>query len=188
MAGRKAKLPEAPRPKARGADDLTLDLERYVPALLIFIANKFTHGASSLYRRNFGVGVIEWRCMALLAIEPWISPNRICQVIGLDKAAISRSIRALQKQKLVEVRANSQRSRFLEVALTRKGRELHGRLVRVALEREKRLLADIEPDELEILISALNRMHRRLPEVNAPVELPPPTATLQKTPRRRGGK
>jgi|APMI01.1.fsa_nt_gi DNA-binding MarR family transcriptional regulator len=158
------------RPKATDVG-VRLDLERYVPALLTFITNKLTHGASSLYRKHFGVGVIEWRCMALLAIEPWIAPGRICQVIGLDKAAVSRSVRSLQEAGLVEVRANSHRSRFLEVALTDKGRALHDRIIRVAFERERRLLADLAPEEREILIRALNKMHRRVPFVNAPFEI-----------------
>jgi len=155
------------RPKATDAG-ARLDLERYVPALLTFITNKLTHGASNLYRKHFGVGVIEWRCMALLAIEPWIAPGRICQVIGLDKAAVSRSVRALRQGGLVEVRANSQRSRFLEIALTDRGRALHDRILRVALERERRLLADLTDHERETLIVALNKMHGRIPQVNAP--------------------
>jgi len=31
--------------------------------------------------------------MALLATESWISAGRVCDVIGLDKAAVSRSVR-----------------------------------------------------------------------------------------------
>ena len=155
----------------RAPEGQTLDLERYVPALITFIANKLTHGSSSLYRKHFGVGVIEWRCMALLAIEPWISPGRFSQVIGLDKAAVSRLIRALQDLGLAEVRANSQRSRFLEIALTEKGRALHDRIIQLAFERERRLLADLTPAERETLIAALNKMHRRIAQVNAPIDL-----------------
>lgn len=158
------------RTRAGAEAGARLDLERYVPALITFIANKLTHGASALYRRQFGIGVIEWRCMALLAIEPWIAPGRICQVIGLDKAAVSRSVRALENNDLVAVRANSQRSRFHEIALTEKGRALHDRIIRLALERERRLLADLEPDECETLIRALNKLHRRIPFVNAPID------------------
>jgi len=151
---------------------MTLDLHRYVPALLVFLANKFTNGTSNLYLKNFGVGAIEWRCMGLIAIERWASPNRICQVIGLDKAAVSRSLRSLEKKELVEIRSSSQRSRYLEVALTEKGCRLYDRMIKVAFERERRLLADIAPDELEALISMLNRMLRRMPMVNGPIDIP----------------
>lgn len=164
---------EGAQPQVSGAKvKATLDLERYVPALLVFLANKMTNSASNVYRKNFGVGVIEWRCMGLIAIEPWVSPNRICQVIGLDKAAVSRSIRALEEMELVEVRSSAHRRRFLEVALTEKGCRLYDRLMQVACERERRLLADLTPEELELLINMLNRLHRQIPAVNEPIDIP----------------
>lgn len=150
----------------------TLNLESHVPALLVFLANKFTVGVSNLYLKNFGIGVIEWRCMALLAIEPWIAPNRICQVIGLDKAAVSRSVRALEKKGLVEVRSSQRRARYLEVAMTDEGCRLYERMIRVAFERERRLMVDIAPGERKALVDMLNRMLRRMPEVNGPVDIP----------------
>lgn len=174
---RKLRDPEA-LPKS--GKRLVLDLERYIPALLVFLSNKFTHGSSTLYRKHFGVGVIEWRCMALLAIEPWISPNRICQVIGLDKAAVSRGVRILEDQGLVAVRPNKQRSRFLEIALTEKGATLHDQLVRVSLERERRLIADLNSEEREILIRGLNKMLKRIAFVNGPIETPPTAKAFER--------
>ena len=61
----------------------TLDLDRYVPAFITFIANKLSNSATAFYQRNFGVNVTEWRIMSLLAIEPGIQASRICHVIGL---------------------------------------------------------------------------------------------------------
>ena len=47
-----------------------LDLDRYVPALITFIANKLSRSATTLYQKRFGVNVTEWRILSLLAIEP----------------------------------------------------------------------------------------------------------------------
>ena len=65
----------------RAADSPLLDLDRYVPALVTFIDNKLSNGATAVYQRNFGINVTEWRIMTQLALEPGIPASRICQVI-----------------------------------------------------------------------------------------------------------
>jgi len=144
-----------------------LDLDNYVPAFLTFLANKLSSGASAVYRRRFGIGVTDWRIMALLALEPWIPAGRICEVIGLDKAAVSRSVRDMARHGLVEtqVQEGDQRRQF--VALTRKGVAMHDAIVDIALERERLLTAEFSIEERRLLVSLLARMHSRIPIVNA---------------------
>jgi len=159
-----------PRPKSDAAP-LVLDLERYVPALLVFLANKLTAGASTLLRRHFGVGTTEWRIMALLAIEPWITANRICKVIGFDKAAVSRSLTVLQDKALVMSRPHASDSRSLELTLSKSGWRLHDRIIRLSLAREERLLAGLSAAERATLIGLLNRLHANIPVMNASSEV-----------------
>jgi hypothetical protein len=57
-------IPPASRPRRKSQaesapDGLTLDLERYVPAFITFIANKLSNSASALYQSKFGVNVTE---------------------------------------------------------------------------------------------------------------------------------
>lgn len=143
-----------------------LDLENYAPALLTFLANKLTVGANALYRERFGVGITEWRVMALLAIEAPIPAARICQVIGLDKAPVSRTLAALEAAGLVRVKLDGSDARRRPVALTPAGRRLHDRIIRVALEREARLLECLAPAERHTLLALLNRLHANLPNLD----------------------
>ena len=80
-----------------GRAEQVLDLDRYVPALITFIANKLSRSATVLYQKRFGVNVTEWRILSLLAIEPEISAARICHVIGFDKGPVSRTLAAMRK-------------------------------------------------------------------------------------------
>jgi hypothetical protein len=48
---------------------------------------------------------------------------------------------------------------------------LHDRLILVALERERRLLACLTAAERETLIDLLGRLHERLPAVGGPLEI-----------------
>ena len=85
-----------------------LDLDNYAVAYLTWIANKMSSSASALYRKRFGVGITDWRIMALLAVKSWIPAGRISEVIGFDKAVISRSVAFMQERGLVETRFQRQ--------------------------------------------------------------------------------
>jgi len=139
-----------------------LDLEHYAPALLTFLANKLTVGANALYREKFGVGVTEWRIMALLAVEAPIPAARICQVIGLDKAPVSRCLAGMQLAGQVRVKPDRRDARLRPVALTATGRRLHDRIIKVALEREARLLSCLNDRERRTLLALLNRLRTNL--------------------------
>jgi DNA-binding MarR family transcriptional regulator len=144
-----------------------LNLDIYIPALLTFVSNKLSRGASTVYRRAFGIGVAEWRVISLLAIEPGIPAHRVCQVIGFDKALVSRTIQILENQKYVTVRSDGKDSRRRTVTLTAAGLDLHDRVIKVALEREKLLLQDFTAKEIDVLAKMLRRMHGHIELVNA---------------------
>jgi DNA-binding MarR family transcriptional regulator len=137
-----------------------LNLDSYVPAYLTFLAGKMSSSASATYRPKFGVGITDWRIMALLATEPWISAGRVCDVIGLDKAAVSRSVRAMKSSGIVEVKYDDQSHQC--IALTRKGLNLHDRIVKLSLERERQLLSCFSTDERKLLVNFLSRMHAQV--------------------------
>ena len=145
----------------------TLDLERYVPAFITFIANKLSNSATARYQREFGVNVTEWRIMSLLAIEPGIAASRICHVIGFDKGPVSRTLAAMEKRGLVAIRTDPDDGRTHSISLTAKGRATHDRVIVAAFDRERRLLSCLSADEQEILIGLLRRLHENLGAVTA---------------------
>lgn len=143
-----------------------LDLDRYVPAMLTFLANKLATGASLSYRKHFGIGIVEWRLISLLAVENNITANRICQVIGLDKSAVSRSLQVLEADGRISGKVDGKDARRYTVSLTAKGKALHDRVLKVALERERRLLSDFSPAEVDTLVDLLGRLQTKVAYVN----------------------
>lgn len=156
------------RDGSAGDAQTAIALERYVPAMITIIANQWSRGASAYYRRHFGIGIVEWRLMGLLAVEPWITAARVDAVIGMDKAAVSRSVRELVKRGIVALRPDEADPRRREMALTREGRGLYDRVARVALERERRMLSCLSAAEREVLIGLLGRIGRNMPAIDAP--------------------
>jgi DNA-binding MarR family transcriptional regulator len=89
------------------------------------------------------------------------------QVIGLDKSAVSRALQLLERERLITIDTDLKDARRYTVSLTVSGQELHNRVLVVALERERLLLAGLSGEEVEILIGCLNKMSAQLDAVNA---------------------
>lgn len=164
--GRQARM----RPDTRAGHGVVLDLERYVPALITFIANKLSRTASSHYQREFGVNVTEWRILSLLAVEPNISAARICHVIGFDKGPVSRTLSAMETRGLITIARDPDDARSHSIAMTPKGWKVHDGVITVALERERRLLDCLSEAERDTLITLLLRIHGNLDAVTDGVE------------------
>jgi DNA-binding MarR family transcriptional regulator len=155
----------SPRKAARASGAGTgqmLDLERYVPAFVTFIANKLSRSATTFYQKRFGVNVTEWRIMSLLAIEPGIPASRICHVIGFDKGPVSRTLTMMQNRDLIAIRTDPRDGRSHSISLTTKGRATHDKVIVAALDRERRLLSCLNKSEQEVLIDLLRRIHENL--------------------------
>lgn len=142
-----------------------IDHDRYIPALLLFVANKLASGASNTYRRMFGVGVTEWRILSLLANEPGCSAQRISEFFDLDKALVSRTLQLLSKAQIVSIKVDAYRRRT--ISLTRKGLALHNKIIKVALAREQRLLTGFAPAEIDTLAGYLGRLLIQVTTLNA---------------------
>lgn len=162
----------APRPaKPRSAKAAqTLDLERYVPAFITFIANKLSRNATVFYQKQFGVNVTEWRIISLLAIEPGITASRICHVIGFDKGPVSRTLTLMQERGLVLIKTDPRDGRSHSISLTPKGKATQDVVLAAALERERLLLSCLDENEREVLIDLLRRIHSNLGAVSPSID------------------
>ena len=158
-----------------------LNLSGYVTFYFTVLANKLSSGASRLYLKRYDIGIIEWRVMAMLAVEPRISPVRICQVIGLDKGAVSREMRKLEAKGYLTVEEDPESTRRRTLELTPAGYAIHDEIIRTALERERRLLKGLSPEEVDTLLDLLVRTTANIPLVN---EYEPP-AEAAPAPRSR---
>lgn len=166
MPTRRALSPAAPA----APEPTLIDLDQYVPAYLTWVSNKLSRGASQHYLNAFDVGIETWRCMVLLAVEGSVSAQQVSKVIGMDKASVSRCFKSMQSRGLIAVALDDSDGRLRMAKLTKAGRELHGRIIGVALERERVFLSVLTPKERDTLLDLLKRLHENLPEVDSATE------------------
>lgn len=141
-----------------------LSLEHYAPYYLVAVTNAISRGASRDYLTRFGVGIMDWRVMTTLAIEPGCAAQRICQLIHLDKGAVSRSLTGLERLDYVRNEPGDADHRRRKWFLTEEGQALHESILDVALAREERLTRGVSDDDLETFLRVMRRMLSNISE------------------------
>ncbi|NMG41097.1 MarR family transcriptional regulator [Chelativorans sp. ZYF759] len=145
----------------------TLSFSRSTTVLLTFAANRFTRSASRFYQQRFGMGAMDWRMLVMLTREPDASVSRASAVIGIDKAAVSRSLGRLEEAGLAIASTPTSNPRRRSWRLTKKGHQLHGEILEVALSRQRRLLEGFSAEEVERMNDMLRRFMANLEAMDA---------------------
>lgn len=158
MTGRIPDVPRIASPTKLRDGATILDIDHYAPFLLSAVGNAWLRKTSAIYRSRFDISIGEWRVLSMLNIEPGITANRICEVIRMDKAAASRSLRLLSAMGCLRYEATPSDTRKRRWWLTEDGLRLHDQILAIALECESEMVSGLAPDELEICLGALRRM------------------------------
>ncbi len=138
-----------------------LKLERFLPYRLSVLSNRISAEIATLYQERFGIGVTEWRVMAVLGRFPEISAIEVAEHTAMDKVAVSRAVASLCDRGLLlrEIHADDRRRSVL--SLSEAGYAVYDQIVPLALDYEQRLLDSLSPAEVrrfDTLLDAL--LHR----------------------------
>ncbi|MES5483384.1 MarR family transcriptional regulator [Bradyrhizobium sp. INPA03-11B] len=134
---------------------------------LMVLANLLRRGALLRYKRLTGLSSVEFGLVASLGRRPPMSVVRLAEGVGMDKGQISRALAELVARKLVAKAANPRDNRETLVSLTRAGLAAHDAIVAGAQERNRRLLEQLDPRELELLLGHIDRLTRTAAEMLA---------------------
>lgn len=132
---------------------------------LIVAANFLRRGAILRYRRLVGLPWVEYGIVAVLGRRKPITVNGLADLLGMDKAQLSRALSNLADRKLVARSANPQDSREVLVALTAAGLQAHDTMVRAGIERNAHLTANLSAAEISELDRLLDELTRRAVEM-----------------------
>ena len=146
--------------EAQAADSVAVDeFGQSIGYLIGAISNLLSIGGSRFYRRHFGIGLSEWRLMWVLGIEPVMTARRASQIMGLDKAAVSRAVAGLERRRLLEANPDPADNRQRLITLSPAGRALYHKMIVVSRERQRRLWAPLSNEEQHVLAVLLRRLH-----------------------------
>jgi DNA-binding MarR family transcriptional regulator len=125
---------------------------------LMVLANLLKRGAMLRYKRLAGLSSVEFGLVASLGRRPPMSVVRLAEAVGMDKGQISRALAELVARKLVAKAANPRDNRETLVSLTKTGLAAHDAIVAGAQERNRRLLEQLTPQELALLLGHVDRL------------------------------
>lgn len=140
------------------------DIEVYMPALINILSSRLSSSASTTYRALFGLSVLEWRILVLLAHKSGQSAQQVGTVAGQDKGSVSRAVGMLESKSLVRVDLAEKGHRHV-LSITPEGMTLYKASIPVAIERQHRLLNDFSEEECEQLRDFLKRLIARTSDV-----------------------
>lgn len=136
----------------------TLSLQDDISVLLVRAANKLTAHSSGLMRSRFGIGAIEWRMLVMLTLETDIPASRAADVVGIDKAAVSRALNGLRSRGLIDAEPAPRDPRRKTWSMTQAGRLLHDEVLVWARQRDRDMLAGIDRADQETVKTVLRLM------------------------------
>ncbi|CAN5665755.1 hypothetical protein BH23PSE2_BH23PSE2_06150 [soil metagenome] len=137
---------------------VVLELDRFLPYRLSVLSNRSSAAIAHIYSERFGLGVTEWRVMAVLGRYPGLSAGAVAERTAMDKVAVSRAVARLGERGLLEREIHDDDRRRSVLALSAAGLAMHDEIVPLALAFEQRLLSGMPAAERALLFSLLDRL------------------------------
>lgn len=142
-------------------------LGQFLPYLLSVTSNAVSGRIAEEYRSRFGLKVPEWRVMAVLGDSGALTQRQLTRLTMMDKVAVNRACKVLEERGLARRLPNADDGRSHHLELTPQGSEIHGAIMPLALEMERRLFATFTEDELNSFRALLARIRAEAADLTA---------------------
>lgn len=136
----------------------TLDLECFLPYRLSVLSNRISTAIADVYEERFGIGITQWRVVAVLGRYPDLSAGEVAERTAMDKVAVSRAVAGLLGKGLVQREVHGDDRRRSVLRLSRAGRRLHAQVAPLALRIEQSLLSPLDARERVQLHALLDKL------------------------------
>ena len=140
------------------ADHAQLDLEHFLPYRLSVLSNRVSSAIAREYSQRFGLGVTQWRVIAVLGRYPDLSANEVAQRTAMDKVAVSRAVASLFAAGRLQREVHDDDRRRSVLRLSAAGHRIFDEVAPLALAFEQRVLEGMDAAERALLFRLLDRL------------------------------
>lgn len=145
----------------------TTRLGQFLPYLMAVTTNVVGERIAGEYRSRFGLKVSEWRVMAVLGDSGALTQRALTRLTMMDKVAVNRACKELEGRGLARRRPNAADGRSHLLELTDEGRAMHGEIMPLALEMERRLFSTFTDEERTMFRMLLARIRSEAADLDA---------------------
>jgi len=143
-------------------DSAQLQLEKFLPYVMNRLAETISSELSTIYSREYGLNVAQWRVLANLAQHKTLVAQEIVNFTAMEKSMISRAVNALTDRGLVTRKQAEGDNRAKTLRLTKTGAALYQSIVPNVLNWERELLSCLSTEENQNLMGLLDKLTREL--------------------------
>lgn len=138
--------------------NLAFNLAEFLPYQLSITSNAVSNRIARVYDSRFGLKVTEWRVMAVLGYAGASTQRELVQCTLLDKVAVNRACKVLEKRGLA-VRAPNQRDgRSHHLQLTDPGMQMYIAIVPLVKQAEEEVLGPLGSKNQQIFRDLLHQI------------------------------
>ena len=145
----------------RSDGEESLRLEDFLPYRLSVLSNLVSSAIAGAYSEQFGLTIQEWRVIAILAHYPDISAKQVTERGAMDKVQVSRAVRRLLSEGLIERERDKSDRRASCLRLSAAGWRVYDRIIPLAQGYEKDLVEVLDEVEKQFLDKLLQKLHAR---------------------------
>lgn len=149
------------RPSGYANGDESLRLEDFLPYRLSVLSNLVSSAIAGAYSEQFGLTIQEWRVIAILARYPDISAKQVTEKGAMDKVQVSRAVRRLLSEGLIEREKDKSDRRASCLRLSAAGWRIYERIIPLAQRYEEDLVEVLDAGERQHLDRLLQKLHAK---------------------------
>jgi DNA-binding MarR family transcriptional regulator len=145
-----------------------IELERFLPYRLSVLTNVVSGAIAAEYQQRFGLGIPEWRVVAVLARHPGLSAAEVATFTRMDAVAVSRAVARLARTGRLRRSVAAEDRRRSVLRLSQAGESVYRRIAPLALGYERELLACLDAREVAALDSIVEKLTARAHALTSP--------------------
>ncbi len=140
----------------------SLELKQFLPYMMVRLADRLSTTLATIYQRDYGISIAEWRVMANVYEHGELMSKAIASLTNMDKVKVSRAVQTLEEKGWIQKKGSAADNRAYFIVLTAKGKAMMKKMVPRVLTWQSELLKTVSKKELTVFLKTVAKLEQQL--------------------------